>query len=124
MFPHGFPHLVQPVRRHCAELTVLDRGRLLLPRRPPTHHQTELEGSYHPVSGERLSPIQSTARPRAQPTITLRCGAQARACRDRRAIAAWSDSAEDRRGAGAADNVRPGMRAGYNVRHEGESHGQ
>ncbi len=124
----GVCRWVQPARRFnsvrqcCAEFTVLDRVQLLPIRRPPRHHQTELEGDYHPVSGERLSPNQSTARPRAQPTITPRCGAQAWACRDRRAIAAQSNSAEDRRG--AADNVRPGPRAGYNARHEGESRGQ
>ncbi len=37
----------------------------------------ELEGGNHPVSGECLPPIQNTARPRTQPTITPLHGARA-----------------------------------------------
>ncbi len=93
---------------------------------PDTAHWTELEGSNHPVSGEHLSPIQSTARPRAQPTITSLHRAKARAhrwrraqaCRNRWAIAVWGDRAEDRRRPRAARDVRPGARAGYNACHE------
>ncbi len=68
-----------PLVEYAVEFTVLDRGKLPPPPRPPRHHWTEQEGSYHPVSGERLSQIQSSARPIAQPTITPMCGAQARA---------------------------------------------
>ncbi len=35
-----------------------------------------------------------------------------------------SDRAEDRHGADAACDVRPGARASYNALHEGASHGQ
>ncbi len=68
-----------PLVEYAVEFTVLDRGKLPPPPRPPRHYWTEQEGSYHPVSGERLSQIQSSARPIAQPTITPMCGAQARA---------------------------------------------
>ncbi len=44
--------------------------------------------------------------------------------RDRRANAAWSDRAEYNRRAGAADDVRPGLRTGYRDHHGGERHGQ
>ncbi len=137
-FPIGVCGWVQPVRRfngvwrRCAELTVLDRGKLLPPRQPPRHHRTELEGGYHPVSGECLPPIQNTARPSAQPTISPLCGVRARAhhwwraraCRYRRAIAQECSRAEDCHGARASQIVRPGARAGYNDHHKGESHGQ
>ncbi len=49
---------------------------------------------------------------------------KSQARRNRRAIAAWSDRAEDHRGAGAADDVRPGVRAGYRAHHGGGHHGQ
>ncbi len=82
----------------------------------------------HLVSGERLSPIQNTARPSAQPTISPLHGAhrwrRARACRDRRANVQECDKAEDRHGARASRIIRPGARAGYNDRHERESRGQ
>ncbi len=77
-------------------------------------------------SGERLSPIQNTARPNAKPTISLLHGARAhhwqraRAHRDQRAIAKECDRAEDRHRASPSWIIRPGVRAGYN-HHEGES---
>ncbi len=119
------------LKRWNAEVPVQDWGDLPLPHWPPRHHRIELEGGDHPVSGEHPAPIANAARPRAQPTITPLCGARAwahrwwraRARRDRRAWAKWSDCAEDRPGARAHD-VRPGARAGFRARHGGEGHGQ
>ncbi|ROL01479.1 hypothetical protein DPX16_2048 [Anabarilius grahami] len=61
--------------------------------RPPRHLRTRLEGGHHQVSGEHLSPIQDTARPRAQPTTTLDCGDFARAPRTWRGTARCDNSA-------------------------------
>ncbi len=74
---------------------------------------------------------QIHSRPRAQPTISPRCGAPARAHRWRRAISRcdqWasakpSDWAEDRPGSWAQP-VRPGARAGDSAHHEGASRGR
>ncbi len=44
--------------------------------------------------------------------------------RDRRAIARGSNRAEDRLGARASSDVRPGARASYSTCHEGEGRGQ
>ncbi len=80
------------------------------------------ENYHRPInqSGECLSLIQSTARPRAQPTITPLRRVQTHWWRR----AKRSDSAKNRHRARAASIVRPDARAGYSACHEGKSHRQ